>query len=116
MVEYYIMENQTQNNRAEVKGKNDKVMAILAYIIFFLPWILVKDRTAFLNFHINQGLILFIIALSGSIALNIIPFLIFIAPLWSLATLLLMIIGILNAAHMRTKPLPLIGHLFDLVK
>lgn len=110
------MENQTQNNQAQIKGKNDKLMAILAYIIFFLPWILVKERTAFLNFHINQGLILFIISLLGSIVLNIIPFLALLAPLWSLATLLFMIIGILNVVHNRTKPLPLIGHAFDLVK
>jgi uncharacterized membrane protein len=110
------MENQTQNNQTKIKGKNDKIMAILAYIIFFLPWILVKDRSAFLNFHINQGFILFIISLIGSIVLRAVPFLFIVYPLWNLAMLLLVIIGILNVVHNRTKPLPLIGHFFDLVK
>ena len=49
---------------------NDKTMAILAYIIFFIPLLAVKNRSAFLNFHVNQGLSLFIVSFAGSVVIN----------------------------------------------
>lgn len=97
---------------------NDKVMAILAYIIFFIPLLAVKNRSAFLNYHCNQGLGLFIVALAGSIVLGmILPYgLYMISNLWSLLMLVLMIIGIINVTKHETKPLPIIGNWFHLVK
>jgi uncharacterized membrane protein len=97
---------------------NDKVMAILAYIIFFIPLLVSKNRSAYLNFHCNQGLGLFIVALAGSIVLGLIlPYgLYMINNLWSILMFVLMVIGIINASKNETKPLPVIGNWFHLVK
>ena len=116
MLYYIYMGNKAQTSKATIKGKNDKIMAILAYIIFFLPIILVKNRSAFLNFHINQGLSLFIVALLGAIVFRVIPFLAVFHPLLSLVIILLVIIGILNVVHGRMKELPFFGHILESVK
>ena len=110
------MENQTQTNNTVIMTKNEKIMGILAYLIFFLPWILVKRRSHFLNFHINQGFILFVVSIIGKVILHSVPLFFILHPLWNLAMLLFVIIGILNVVHGRTKQLPLIGHLFDVVR
>lgn len=97
---------------------NDKVMAIVSYIIFFIPLLAAKNRSAFLNFHCNQGLGLFIVALAGSIVLGmILPYgLYMVSNLWSLLMFVLMVIGIINASKHETKPLPIIGNWFHLIK
>ena len=80
-----------------MENQNDKGMAIVAYIIFFIPLIAVKNRSTFLNFHINQGLSLFIVAIVGSFALNFIP-VPFLFRIWNLLIIVLAVIGILNAS------------------
>ena len=65
------MDNQEQQKENKqninIEMDNDKMWGIVAYIIFFLPLIFVKNRSAFLNYHINQGIILFIVSLIGNI-------------------------------------------------
>ena len=72
--------NSTRNTQEE-KGiptfdkedvEKNKVMAGLAYIIFFLPLIACPD-SAFGRFHANQGLLLFIFGVVGSFLLGLIP-------------------------------------------
>jgi len=104
------MEDQNQNN--------DKTMAIIAYILFFVPLLAVKNRSAFLNYHVNQGLGLFIVALVGSLVLNAIFGWRFymISNIWNLLMIVLMVVGIVNVSKNEMKPLPVIGNWFKLIK
>ncbi len=97
----------TENFDAADIEKN-KVMALLAYIIFLIPLLAAKD-SPFAKYHTNQGLVLFIAAIaSGMIA--IIPILGWIlAPIASLVITVLAVIGIINALNGKAKELPIIG-------
>lgn len=96
--------------------EKNKVMAILAYILFLIPLLAVKD-SPFSKFHTNQGLILFIAAIIINIVGYVLPFIgwLIILPFGNLFVLILAIIGIINAANGTAKPLPLIGN-FTLLK
>ncbi|MEI6190960.1 MAG: hypothetical protein WCP24_01155 [bacterium] len=101
-------------------NQNDKTMAIVAYILFFIPLLAVNNKSDFLKFHINQGAILFILAVAGSIILNLIPFYFLpfffsLSSIWSLACFILFIIGVMNASGGKMSPLPVVGNLFKIV-
>ena len=98
-------------------ANNDKVMAIIAYIIFFIPLLAVKNRSAYLNYHVNQGLILFIVAIVVSVVLSFLGYrLYFLSQIWNLLVIIWAVLGIINVTKNEMKPLPLIGKLFTLVK
>ncbi|MDR0843505.1 MAG: zinc-ribbon domain-containing protein [Acidobacteriota bacterium] len=114
-------QGEAQANPADVQ--ENKTMAILAYIIFFIP-LLTGDhkKSPFVLFHTNQGTVLFISAVVYSVVyfilsaiLAFVPFLgWFLILLLSLCYLLvpvLAILGILNAVNGKLKELPLIGKL-----
>ena len=88
----------------------NKLWAILAYILFFLPMIFAKD-SKFANYHAKQGLVLFIAGLLINVVGGIIPILgwFIILPLGNILVIILAIIGIINAAKAEMKQLPLIG-------
>ena len=110
------MEQNTQTPPSVSGGENnDKVMAIIAYIIFFIPLIAVKNRSTFLNFHVNQGLNLFIVALIGNIVLSVVHLYMF-SNIWSLLMVILAVLGIVNVTKNEMKPLPIIGEWFHLIK
>jgi uncharacterized membrane protein len=89
--------------------QSNKGMAVLAYIIFFIPLLAAKD-SKFAMYHANQGLVLFLAAVASNIVLGMIPIIGWILlPFAYLAVLVFIIIGIMNAANGRNKPLPLIG-------
>lgn len=99
---------------------NDKLWAILAYILFLIPLLGVKNRSSFLNFHINQGIILLLVAVVGNFGLDFLPWwlgvLSWFKGIWNIAMLTLLIIGIKNVLARETKPLPVIGKLFNFLK
>jgi uncharacterized membrane protein len=90
--------------------ESNKVMALLAYIIFLVPLLAAKE-SKFAMFHTNQGLVLFLGAVAVNIIGGIIPFVgwFIILPLGNLLIFVLAIIGIINAAKGEAKPLPIIG-------
>jgi uncharacterized membrane protein len=99
--------------------EKNKVMAVLAYIgiLVLVPLLAAKD-SPFARYHANQGLVLFLAEivlgifgniLSLSLALSGLWFLLMLMPLLWLATLVLAIIGIVNAVNGEMKPLPVIG-------
>ena len=113
------MENENNNvEKVSSDVNNDKGMAIVAYILFFVPLLAVKNRFAFLNYHINQGLSLFIVALAGSIVLSTVFGWRFymISNIWNLLMIILAVMGIMVASKNETKPLPVIGNWFKLIK
>ncbi|WP_108996063.1 DUF4870 domain-containing protein [Paenibacillus agaridevorans] len=89
---------------------NNKVMAILAYILFFVP-LLVAKESKFAMYHANQGLILFLSLVAVNIVSSLIPIVgwLLIGPLGNLALFILAIMGIVNAAGGACKPIPILG-------
>lgn len=90
--------------------EKNKGMAILAYIIFFIPILAAKD-SKFAMYHANQGLILFLAWVAVSIVGTVVPFIgwFIIWPLGSLFLIVVWVMGLINASKGEMKPLPLIG-------
>ncbi|NOU85808.1 hypothetical protein GC102_08475 [Paenibacillus sp. LMG 31460] len=89
--------------------QSNKGMAIIAYILFFIPLIAAKD-SKFAWYHANQGLTLLLAAVIVNVVLGIIPVIGWILlPLANLAVFVLAILGIVAAAQGQVKPLPFIG-------
>ena len=103
--------NNTADTTAEYDAQDiekNKVMALLAYIIFLIPLLAAKD-SKFARFHTNQGLVLFLGGIIASVV-AVIPVIGWIvAPIVGLVITVLAIIGILNALNGRAKELPVIG-------
>ena len=96
--------------------QSNKVMAILAYfgILFLIPLLAAKE-SAYARYHTNQGLILFLFVFVCGI-LGVIPRIGWlITTVGYLAWFVFLIIGVINAAGGKMKPLPLIGN-FTLIK
>lgn len=100
--------------------KQNKTMAGLAYILFFLPLIVCKD-SKFGRFHANQGLLLLILSVGGYIAISIVTTILatitwrlfgFISLLYSIYGLFILAIaiyGLVNGLNGKAKELPVIG-------
>jgi uncharacterized membrane protein len=88
----------------------NKVMGILAYILFFVPLIAGTYKTSeYAKFHTNQGTILWIAGIICGI-IGVIPILGWIiAPIVSLVIFIFAIMGIVSALKTEAKPLPIIG-------
>lgn len=95
--------------------QENKLMAVLAYLLFFLP-LIVCPHSRFARYHANQGLLIFIITCGVSLITRMFSF----VPLlrWvfyclgsiiSFVTLVLMMIGMVHAGKGQMKPLPFIG-------
>ncbi len=101
---------------ANMKSSGDddsKLFAILAYvlgIIGFLIVLLAKKDNRFAMYHAKQSLVLFIAYVVVSV-LGVIPIIgwFVIWPIGFLVCFILWIIGIINAAQDKMKPLPIIG-------
>lgn len=95
---------------------NNKVMAILSYIgILVLVPIFAAKESPYARYHANQGLTLLLVDIIWSVVSGILsailPYFIArtISGLGSLLILILLIIGIVNAAQGKAKELPIIG-------
>lgn len=103
--------NKAIANKPDTKDIEDnKVYAILAYIgILCLVPILAAKDSKFAQFHANQGLILFICGIAGSIVARIPIFGWIIYPVVSIGIIVLAIMGIVSASKGEMKELPIIG-------
>lgn len=117
----------------EQEKQDGKAMSIIAYlgILVFIP-MLTSKQNKYVMYHTEQGLVLFItwivvwiiFIILDPILYHIIPFGYFcggslIYGLVRLGLLVLMIMGIINAAQGKVAPLPVIGQFgekFNLVK
>ena len=105
-------------------------MGILSYLsLLVLIPIFAAPKSRFARFHANQGLILLILEVVVSVVFFILGFItgllgigfisIFLGIIhWllNIAILALSILGIVNAAQGKAKPLPLIGSVITLLK
>ncbi|PIT87770.1 MAG: hypothetical protein COU31_01195 [Candidatus Magasanikbacteria bacterium CG10_big_fil_rev_8_21_14_0_10_40_10] len=87
-------------------GSSDKVMGVLAYIIFFIPLLTSAKNDPFVKYHVKQGLMVFLIALAGGILGSVLYLL---AGLVQLFVLVMVVLGIINVLNDKKEPLPLIG-------
>jgi len=107
----------------------NKVMALLSYIIFFVPLITGDHKKSpFVKFHVNQGTLLFITAIGYSVISSILRTIIktkeviwgvpvYYTPGWLntvlgilyLPILALLLIGIINVLNKKAIELPVIG-------
>ncbi len=118
-------ENKTHNtdevkheahNTNHTKAQDEKIWYALAYIVFFLPLIVIPNNVKG-KYHANQGLILLIVALVGNFILTLIPILGWmLIPFFSIAILAFVIIGFMNGWNEKQKPLPVIGKWFNIIK
>lgn len=120
-------ENQNTNNAGEASSvpapvatpatekKSDdqhrKLMGILAYMgpLVVIPYLVARDDS-FVKFHIEQGLVLFIISLLVWFASSLTWFLM---PIWAIINFVILVlafIGILNVLKDQKKEIPLVGH------
>jgi uncharacterized membrane protein len=91
--------------------EKNKVIAALAYLIFFLPLLAAPD-SKFGKFHANQGLWVLLASIAGSIVLSVIPFVnLFISPLFSLAILVAAVYLAYNAYSGKALELPVVGNI-----
>jgi len=107
--------------------ESNKVMAVLAYISFLvlIPLFAAKD-SPYARYHTNQGLVLFLLSMACGVICSLISSILAWIPIigWIMAflisiiewaigivTLVLMILGIINAATGKAKELPIIGSL-----
>ena len=100
-------------------AEQNKGMAIIAYLLFFVP-LLTGDhkKSRFVMYHTNQGLVLFLFSVGGSIVSSILMIVLIgflLILLVGIASLVFFIIGIINVLNGRMKPLPLIGK-FTIIK
>jgi len=93
---------------------NNKLMACLSYVgIFFLIPMFLRKDSAYVKFHVNQGVVVFILTiatlvLSTIISIIGIPLVGTILPLIPLA---LMIFGLVNCFNGKAVGLPVIGNI-----
>ncbi len=107
-------ETTEKNNKNEEKEKekNNKLCAILAYFAVGIIWYFVDEKMRkndFAKFHVKQalGLVIAEIVLAAALTISVVG--IMAMPLLQLASLVLAIIGILNAVNGEKKELPIIG-------
>lgn len=100
---------------------NNKTLAIVSYITI-IGWLVsffssTSPRDPLVKYHLKQSFGLFVIAIIYSVITNIIVSLVpavgMILSLGSLAILVLLILGAINASKEQQTPLPVIGKFFE---
>lgn len=126
--------DKTQQAISKEDAESNKGMAILSYILFFIP-LLTGDhkKSPFVKFHVNQGTVLFItmaaIGIGSSILMAILRAVFFNWFAWGILgvfsailnlvwilPMILTVIGIINASSGKAKHLPVIGNKFTIIK
>ncbi len=116
------MDENRQLNITPEEIESGKTMAIVAYFIFFIP-LLMDDmrKNKFVMFHTEQSIVVIILQVIGWILGTVGSFFCVGAVFYLIVLFawVLLVIGILNAAGGKAKPLPLVGQFgekFNLVK
>lgn len=102
-------------------GEKNTGMAIVAYILFFIPLLTDAKKDPFVKYHVKQGLVIFCIGVIIWLVSMIIPWywwwsFFWVVRLLQLGLLVLAILGIVNAANGKEEPVPLIGQFAKMFK
>lgn len=95
-----------------------KTMAILAWIVFFIPLLTDAKDSKFAKFHANQSLVLNLALIVGYILSSVLMAVLIGFLLWGVVAiggLVFWIMGIMSASKGEMKRLPLIGNI-DIIK
>jgi uncharacterized membrane protein len=95
------------------QATNRTLMGVLSYlgILVLIPLLMAKDDP-FVKFHIKQGLVVFALYIVVWVVMGMLFWrLFFIAQLFNLALLVLVIMGIVNVVQGKEKELPIVGSL-----
>ena len=107
---------ETSQPQKEAQKKNTG-MAIVAYILFFIPLLTDSKNDPFVKYHVKQGLGLFICGVAVSVLSRIFSwYLMWVTSLLSLGVFILFVIGVITASKGEEKPLPLIGKFAEQLK
>ena len=110
--------------RTDAPKTHDTLPALLCYlsILLFIP-LLKKEKNEFVSYHVNQGLVLFIIEFIVGIVLAILGLilqfaspilynvLLFIFAVFSLFFLICHVVGIINVCRHKQKKIPVFGEI-----
>ena len=88
----------------KVSKEKNTGMAMIAYIIFFVPLLTDAKNDSFVKYHVKQGLGLFILAMISSFTVFL-----GIGVFIGIFCFVLFVLGIMNAMNGKESPLPLIG-------
>ena len=106
-----IMEN-TPTTTPQID--NDKLWGILAYVCVPIPLILTKSRSAFLTYHLNQGIILFVVMIIGFFGVDLLPWwaglLTIISWIWKALVIALIITGVKHVLSRTENPYQSLGN------
>ena len=99
------------------ENKKNTGMAVVAYLVFFIPLLTDAKNDPFVKYHVKQGIVLLVSAIIAWLIIQALPVIgLVMAPLLDVAIIVLLIIGIMNAVKGVEKPLPLIGQFADKIK
>ncbi|MCX6790895.1 MAG: hypothetical protein NTV62_01730 [Candidatus Gribaldobacteria bacterium] len=101
-----------EENKSIGSSQKNTGMAVVAYILFFIPLLTEAKNDPFVKYHVKQGLVLFIGYVIETIIAGM-PFIWFLSSLLGLALFVLFIIGVMNALNGKQEPLPIIGGLAE---
>jgi uncharacterized membrane protein len=102
-------EKKTSEKITVLPTNRQKNIAAISYIFFIIGYFTVEKDSPFVKFHMKQSLTLLVFTVAISI-IGIIPLLGWlIAFFGSILSLILFVIGIINALSGEEKELPLIG-------
>lgn len=110
------MDNNMTNQFSQEDIQATKGLACLSYLglLFLIPMLVNKD-SPFTKYHVNQGIVLFIMELAFGVVNFVLSFVPIIGGLISFVVsvlfMVLSILGIVNAAQGQAKPLPVIGEI-----
>jgi uncharacterized membrane protein len=96
--------------QGEASGNKEKNtgMAVVAYLLFFVPLLTDAKDDPFVKFHVKQGLLVFILAVIAQL-LNLTMVLMPVGLLVMIGVLVLVVLGIMHALNGEQEELPLIG-------
>ena len=104
--------------------KNDRIWALLSYlsVLLFIP-LLKKENSAFTAYHVNQGLVLFVVEFCVGVVLAVVSLVLkFAAPvvyaavsivfiICALFFLLCHVVGIIHVFRRQEKKIPVFGEI-----
>lgn len=105
-------------NKEDPKTGKNITMAVVAYILFFVPLLTDSKNDPFVKFHVKQGLVIFISSVVVGIMSSVFPYTMWLSLGWilNLAILVLFVLGIINALNGKEEYLPVVGKLADKFK
>jgi|SRR5574343_30274 uncharacterized membrane protein len=111
-------QNNHEEKKQEKSADNKIIMAVIAYVLFFVPLLTDDKKDPFVKYHVRQGLVLFILAvivwIFNGMIYSLFPFSMWgfasmISWILNLAVFVLFILGVKNALTHKEEPLPIIG-------